>query len=93
VALARTVADSLGATDAAKAKAEEVRQRTDDLRAQLSALGGPSSVAGPVTDALKEAAGIPAQVSDGKLTPEEGRARLETLRAQLRAEGLDQCVG
>ena len=81
VALARSVADSLGATDAAKAKAEEVRKQTDDLRAQLSALGGPSSVAGPVKDALKVAAGIPAQVSDGQLTPEAGKARLEEIHS------------
>ncbi len=93
ISLAGDVGQALGVDAAAKRKADELRQSTEGLRQQLTALQGPSGLRNTLDAQLQEAAAIPAKVSNGQLSVTEGRTRLEKLRTELRNEGLGECVG
>ncbi len=93
ISLAGDVGHALGVDAAAKRKADELRQSTEGLRRQLKALQGPSGLRNTLDAQLQEAAAIPVRVSNGQLSVTEGRTRLETLRTELRKEGLGECVG
>lgn len=93
ISLAGDVGHALGVDAAAKRKADELRQSTEGLRQQLKALQGPSGLRKTLDAQLREAAAIPAKVSNGQLSVAEGRSRLETLRTNLRNQGLGECVG
>lgn len=93
ISLAGDVGRALGMDTAAKRKADELRRNTEGLRQQLKALRGPPGLRKTLDAQLREAAAIPAKVSNGQLSVAEGRSRLETLRTELRNEGLGECVG
>jgi hypothetical protein len=90
--LAWDVADELGAGEKARELQAQAKERTNALVADIDRLDGPVEVRQQVKDLLQESVTTLDQVSDGTLTAEQGRAKLEELRQQARDRGIGECV-
>jgi thiamine biosynthesis lipoprotein ApbE len=90
--LAWDIADELGAGNKAKELQASAKKRTDDLVAEIDRLDGPVDVRKQVNELLQQSATTLDEVSNGTLTPEEGKARLEELQQQAKDRGIGECV-
>jgi hypothetical protein len=90
--LAWDIADELGAGDKARELQAQARKRTDALVADIDRLDGPVEVRKQISELLEKSATTLDDVSNGTLTPEEGKARLEELRQEAKDRGIGECV-
>ena len=90
--LAWSIGDELGADDKARALQASARQQTDRLIAQIERLSGPGDIRQEVGDLFAKSSAVLKDVSNGKVSADEGQARLNDLREQARDRGLGECV-
>ena len=90
--LAWSVGDELGAGAKAREVQASARRQTDRLIAQIDRLSGPSDIRQEVGDLFAKSSSVVNDVSNGKVSADEGRARLDDLRQQARNKGLGECV-
>lgn len=90
--LAWDIADALGADDQLAKARSAAAERTNRLVEEINKLAGPVDARRRVTELFASSSEVLADVSDGKITTEEGRKRLEELREKASDEGLGDCV-
>jgi hypothetical protein len=81
-----------GLTADGQAKLDAAKGRAQDLVDRFAGIGGPSGLQESLVAGFRTLKDIPGQVSDGSLTPEEGKRRIDATRADLRANGFVDCV-
>ncbi len=91
--LAWNLAGELGVDAKAREAMISARRATDRLLAEVDNVGGPPDVADQLKAALRSSENIVADVRNGSITVSEGRAQLESLRKNARAQGFGECVG
>lgn len=92
VSLGWDVADELGADEKGRELAAEAKKRTGELLAEIDRIDGPADIRQEVEELFRRSQTVVDQMSDGRITTEEGRARLEELRREARDRGLGECV-
>lgn len=90
--LAWSVADQMGVDDKAKELAAQAKAKTDSLIAEINSLGGPTDISGSVKDLLKQSSAVVTDVSKGRVSVDDGKAKLEDLRQQAKDKGIGECV-
>ena len=90
--LAWSIGDELGAGEKARELQASARQQTDRLIAQIDRLSGPTDIRQAVGDLFAKSSSVVNDVSNGKVSADEGRAKLDDLRQQARDKGLGECV-
>ena len=90
--LAWSIGEELGADDQARALQAKARQQTDRLLAQVDRLDGPANIRAEIGNLLAQSSTVVKEVSNGTVSTEDGRTKLDDLRQQARNKGLGECV-
>ena len=90
--LAWSIGDELGADDQARALQAKARQQTARLLAQIDRINGPANLRAEVGNLLAQSSTVLKDVSNGTVSTEDGKAKLDKLRQQARDKGLGECV-
>jgi hypothetical protein len=90
--LAWNIADELGADEQARKVQGEAKEQTDRLLAEIDRLDGPADVRKDVEDLFRQSSEAVQDINGGRITVEDGRARLEELRQRASDRGLGECV-
>jgi hypothetical protein len=86
------LADQLGAGDKALAAQKRAQSATQGFLADIDRLDGPADVASRLRSALQSSQKVLTEVNEGRLTIEDGQAKLEDLRQSARDQGFGECV-
>ena len=90
--LAWNIGNELGAAAQARQLQASARKQTEKLLAEIDRLDGPTDVHKAVSDLLAKSAAVMSGLSNGTLSVDQGKVKLEDLRRQAVERGLGECV-
>ena len=76
----------------AQSRLNSARDKAQTLIDRFAAIAGPNGLKGELSSGFKKLQDVSNDVADGRLTKEEGLRQIEAARAQLRANGFDDCA-
>ncbi len=90
--LAWSIGDELGAGAQAVELQAAAAEHTDNLLAQIDRLNGPADIRQQVSELFAKSSSVVTGVLNGRISADEGKAKLNNLRQQARDKGLGECV-